>query len=250
MVKKDINNIIHLWKDYKNFFDKEYVIQDDDFKIINPIFRIGNDYSFMVDISTTKIIKISDHFFSVHDTKEKPVYLGDFLNLVHPEDLNFIRFAENWGLEQILELEEKNTYKLGYVVRMKGEDNQYELFYHQTFYEFGPNDKIRYCLHHNTKFKYFKVPLKNLVCILNVNTNEFITTVRYDSITNDISNILSRRQMDFVSEILKGLTDKEIANKFFISYNTARTHRRNIHKKLGAKNTAELIKVVHELGVV
>ena len=250
MQKKKINNIIHLWKDYKYFFDKEYTIKNEDFKHENSIFRIGNDYSFMVDIASTKILKITDHFFSVHDTKEKPVYLGDFLNLVHPEDLEFIRFAENWGLEKILELKEKNTYKLGYVVRMKGEDGRYELFYHQTFYKFGPNGKIRFCIHHNTKFKHFKAPLKYLAGILDVKTNEFVTHVRYDFLTNDISTILSKRQMDFVSEILKGLTDKEIADKLFISYNTARTHRRNIHKKLGAKNTAELIKVVNELGVV
>ena len=83
-----------------------------------------------------------------------------------------------------------------------------------------------------------------------MNTNEFVESVRYDFIKNDISDILSKRQMDFISEIMKGLTDKEIAEKFFISYNTARTHRRNIHKKLGAKNTAELIKIAHELGVV
>lgn len=250
MKKKDINSIIRLWKDYNIFFDKDYIIKDDDFKIMNSIFRIGNDYSFMVDIATTKILKMTNHFYKIHDTKEKPIHLGDFLSLVHPEDLEFIRFAENWGLEKILEFEEKNVYKLGYVVRMKGEDGRYELFYHQTFYEFGPNGKIRFCIHHNTKFKYFKAPLKYLAGILNVNTNEFVTNVRYDFLTKDISNILSKRQMDFVSEILKGLTDKEIADKLFISYNTARTHRRNINKKLGAKNTAELIKVVNDLGVV
>ena len=250
MQKKKINNIIHLWKDYNYFLDKDYTIKEEDFRIEDSIFRIGNDYSFIVDIATTKILKISEHFYKIHDTKEKPVYLGDFFYIIHPEDLEFIRFAESWGLEKILELKEKNAYKLGYVVRMKGEDGRYELFYHQTFYKFGPNGKIRFCIHHNTKFKHFKAPLKYLAGILDVKTNEFVTYVRYDFIKNDISEILSNRQMDFLAEIMKGRTDKEIADKLFISFNTARTHRRNIQKKLGVKNTAELIKVVNELGIV
>lgn len=250
MIKKDINSIIRLWMDYNNFFDKEYVINADDYKVMNSIFRIGNDYSFMIDMRRAKIIKITDHFLKIHNREEKPAKLEDLLRLVHPKDLAFIRFAENWGLENVLELKEKNTYKLGYVIRMKGKDNKYELFYHQTFYEFSPNGKIRYCIHNNTRFKYFKAPLKYLAVILNVNTNDFILSVRYDFLSNGKSRILSKRQMDIVSELVNGLTDKEIANKLFISYNTARTHRRDIHKRLGVKNTAELINVVNELGVV
>ena len=73
-MKNNINHIIRLWKDYNIFFDKDYIINEDDFKILNPIFRIGNDYSFMIDISTTKIIKLSEHFFDIHHTKEKPLH--------------------------------------------------------------------------------------------------------------------------------------------------------------------------------
>jgi DNA-binding CsgD family transcriptional regulator len=51
----------------------------------------------------------------------------------------------------------------------------------------------------------------------------------------------SEREKEIIRYLAKGLTSKQIANQLHISYETARTHRKNILKKAGLINTAQLI---------
>ncbi|MGM0530442.1 MAG: response regulator transcription factor [Bacteroidota bacterium] len=49
---------------------------------------------------------------------------------------------------------------------------------------------------------------------------------------------ISRREIDIIKFISKGLSVKQIADKLFISEKTARTHVQNIHAKTGLHNNA------------
>ena len=51
---------------------------------------------------------------------------------------------------------------------------------------------------------------------------------------------LSKRELDIIYHIVKGLSYGEIAEKLFISKLTVHTHVKNIYRKLGAKNRIEL----------
>ncbi|MFK8165696.1 MAG: response regulator [Lewinella sp.] len=57
---------------------------------------------------------------------------------------------------------------------------------------------------------------------------------------------LSRREKDVLRLIVDEHTTQEIANKLFISFGTVETHRRNILSKLGARNTAGLVRITLE----
>lgn len=52
---------------------------------------------------------------------------------------------------------------------------------------------------------------------------------------------LSKREMEIVSLISKGLTSQEIADAINLSVLTINTHRRNILRKLNIKNTAMMV---------
>ena len=54
---------------------------------------------------------------------------------------------------------------------------------------------------------------------------------------------LTEREMEILREVCEGATNKEIAEKLFISVRTVDAHRRNIMKKLGVKNSVQLVKV-------
>lgn len=56
----------------------------------------------------------------------------------------------------------------------------------------------------------------------------------------DTTDVLSDREKDIVIGVVKGLTNKEIADKLFISVNTVTTHRRNIARKLDIHSPAGL----------
>ncbi len=55
---------------------------------------------------------------------------------------------------------------------------------------------------------------------------------------------LTRKEKEVVKWILDGRTSKEIALEMVISINTVGTHRKNILKKLGARNTTDMIKIL------
>jgi DNA-binding NarL/FixJ family response regulator len=52
--------------------------------------------------------------------------------------------------------------------------------------------------------------------------------------------MLSEREKDVIVCVVKGMTNKAIADKLFISINTVTTHRRNIAKKLNIHSSAGL----------
>ncbi len=57
---------------------------------------------------------------------------------------------------------------------------------------------------------------------------------------------LSVREIEVLGLIMQGYTNNDIAEKLFISFETVRSHRKNILLKTGAKNTASLINYYHQ----
>ncbi len=57
---------------------------------------------------------------------------------------------------------------------------------------------------------------------------------------------LSLREIEVIGLIMEGYTNNDIAEKLFISYETVKSHRKNILLKTGAKNTAALINYYHQ----
>jgi DNA-binding NarL/FixJ family response regulator len=52
---------------------------------------------------------------------------------------------------------------------------------------------------------------------------------------------VSEREMEIIKLIAEGLSNKEVADKLFLSTHTVTTHRKNIMNKLGVNNTAGLV---------
>jgi len=61
---------------------------------------------------------------------------------------------------------------------------------------------------------------------------------------------LTSREKEILALIIKEYTTEEIANSIFISVKTVEAHRSNLIQKLGVKNTAGLVRVAFEKGLV
>ncbi len=53
---------------------------------------------------------------------------------------------------------------------------------------------------------------------------------------------ITPREQEILALITEGLTSKEIATKLFLSHSTIESHKKNIMKKIGAKNIADMIR--------
>ena len=61
---------------------------------------------------------------------------------------------------------------------------------------------------------------------------------------------LTSREKEILDLIIKEYTTEEIAEKIFISVKTVESHRSNLIQKLGVKNSAGLVRVAFEKGLI
>jgi DNA-binding NarL/FixJ family response regulator len=60
---------------------------------------------------------------------------------------------------------------------------------------------------------------------------------------------LTPREIEIIKLVKKGLFSQDIADKVNLSLFTVKTHRRNIHFKIGTETTADLIRFANENGI-
>lgn len=86
--------------------------------------------------------------------------------------------------------------------------------------------------------EYYSEQLKNIVM------NNVFQEKR-----DDVS-MVTKREKEVLELIAQGLTNKAISEKLFLSDHTVVSHRKNLISKFNAKNTAELVKITMEKGLI
>lgn len=61
---------------------------------------------------------------------------------------------------------------------------------------------------------------------------------------------LSNREYEILVEISRGLSNKEIGEKLFVSESTVKTHISNLFLKLNAKRRTQAIQIAKELNII
>ena len=68
--------------------------------------------------------------------------------------------------------------------------------------------------------------------------------------TNKLSEPLSPKELKTLQLLVIGLTNKEIAEKAFVSPNTVKTHIKKIYEKMGINSRAQAINRARELDLI
>jgi DNA-binding NarL/FixJ family response regulator len=68
--------------------------------------------------------------------------------------------------------------------------------------------------------------------------------------SEEASAQLSARERDVIGLIAKGATNREIAQRLFLSPHTIKEHTSAIYRKLGVRNRAEAVKKAQRLGII
>jgi ATP/maltotriose-dependent transcriptional regulator MalT len=61
---------------------------------------------------------------------------------------------------------------------------------------------------------------------------------------------ITRRELEILELISKGMSNREIAEKLFVSENTVKTHSSRIFDKLRAKRRTQAVQIGKELGLI
>jgi DNA-binding CsgD family transcriptional regulator len=59
-----------------------------------------------------------------------------------------------------------------------------------------------------------------------------------------LHEFLTKRENEILAELLQGASNKDIARRFAISLGAVAQHRAQIIRKFGARNTADLVRIV------
>jgi DNA-binding CsgD family transcriptional regulator len=78
--------------------------------------------------------------------------------------------------------------------------------------------------------------------------DRLIREVRFDVQENGYT--FSKRELDILSLISKGLNSTEIGEELFISYHTVNTHRKNMLHRTNCKNSLELVSYAKNKGLM
>ena len=76
------------------------------------------------------------------------------------------------------------------------------------------------------------------------------TMARENAKAEALGKILSRREQEVLTQVIAGLTSREIAEFYGIGLRTVEFHRANVMAKLGATNTAELVAQARLRGMI
>jgi len=250
---------------YLNFSDELHYLKketdiEDISRFLKYMYRFQKDSYFF-----------SDHLFFVVDyTKRKySVIAGPFLQTIsyHPRDLL------DGGLDFLITILQKDDFAV---------INKKIFSSNATFFAASPHDdhnkyifETNYRVH-GKKGDFFsvlqkgsyitdavtKLPLYGFGICINITAFKKDTSMvqvisryndnnrksNYEHISTDYyypdeeANLLTARETEILKWIAEGLSSKQIADKFKLSHNTIMNHRKNMLRKVNAKNVAELIK--------
>lgn len=71
-----------------------------------------------------------------------------------------------------------------------------------------------------------------------------------EQFTLPIHHKLTKRELEILRNITMGLTNAKIAEKLFISDRTVHNHRNNLMRKLEVHNTADMVRIAIEAGIL
>ncbi len=92
--------------------------------------------------------------------------------------------------------------------------------------------------------------LDNYLGRVSFRKGDFVTTFSSSEMQLKKQDIFSDREIDVLKMLLRGYESKQIGEKLFISSNTVDNHRKNMIRKLGARDTTALVQLTKLLGIL
>ena len=169
---------------------------------------------------------------------------------MHPEDREFVAssLALSIELQESLPLEKAELVQINIYLRMLDKDKNYRWVLMQFPKRlYNENGKVISTLILVTDLSHFPKNFSRMLTLIDASNKKsifFATQVDNKKfISLDIPQI-SKRELEILQLMVRGLNSPQIAENLFLSYHTIENHKRNLRRKTNTKTTAELIDFV------
>lgn len=213
-------------------------------EIVSSIFTAGPSYFYVIDFFDMSVSRMSRGIKNIHGLEPETVMFNDILGLIHPDDLDFVAKMELYILDMIrYKFPDKVlSYKAAYCFRMKTADGSYKLFLHQGLQlTLDDNGGIAKALNIHTDISHITKVNNYKLSIISINGEPSYMDIDIYSPTEK-NTVFTKRETEILKLLAEGLTTNQIAHKLHLSFDTVKTHRRNMLAKSGLQTTTQLVK--------
>jgi DNA-binding CsgD family transcriptional regulator len=210
----------------------------------------NNQFFYIGDVVLFNIIYTSKRSLDMMGIEPAVLSGINYFQSAHPDERN----RHNLGRTMLLMLaHELYTEEKGYRIFssnywMKNAEGKYSNFLMQfyIYYSTIPYKSV-FAVKVQTNIDRFKMHKHGYHYYIGTDLSNF----RYpDLALLNLGNGFSTREFDIINLLEKGHSSEQIAQKLFLSPNTVNTHRRNILRKSGKANMAELLHELREQGLL
>lgn len=255
MKKKHL--LIDVWNDYADVLNNKHQILSSPSieNIIGEMFALGEFYYYVINIGNSTLSNHHPNILKMHGIKNYPDNLDEIIDLIHPDDLDFVMNAERMCLEKMKEIDGfkyQQQLKSSYCFRMRTAKGNYEMFHHQALHtQKDENGKLLQAVNIHTNIQHITSENPYTVLLSGIGGRTDFHQMHYKkNFTDQPKESLSKRELEILNYITKGYSASEIAKLLHISFYTVRTHRKNILRKTNSKNTSDLMRNCFQWGLI
>jgi len=249
MEKEGIDKVLNVWESHNKILKpvkKELYL--DIIEQVANLFAAGSYYYYIFNFETMKMDFVHDGTEKVLGIKADKLTLDSLLGRLHPEDIEKMHekesLAANFLLNKISR-EDLPHYKVVYFMRILHSDGTYRTILHQSKTLVVSNEgKVQQVLGIHTDVSYLNIAFDHKVSFISDKKPSYYaleTGDEYKRLDRSYSKLLTSREKEIIKKLSEGKNFNEIAVSLFLSPHTINTHKRNILRKVGCKNTTELV---------
>lgn len=224
-------------------------------KIIGEMFAIGQFYYYVLNLANSTLSNHDPNLLPMHGLKKFPKHLKEIIELIHPDDIEFVLQAERMTIEKIQEIgwEHQLNLKCSYCFRMKTGKGNYEMFHHQALHTLkDENGRLHQSINIHTNIHHITQKNPYTVLVVGIGERNDFHQMQYRNNENiELPHVeLTKRETEILSLLALGKSSRQMSEMLDISYHTITTHRKNILAKTNCNKVSELVKKAFEWALI
>lgn len=224
---------------------------------MNRLLPESGHYYYLYDTVSHEIVYVSESIESILGITREEFNLKTLFKRVHHEDRRHILASEVLFCQFFsshISQSEYTSYTTSYCFRVFTASGECHLALHQGIaYDIDRNGFIRYMLYVDRLIEHSVVNNSMLVSFRSKNGSPSYLGIDPYNTTSSISPVtfvFTKREEEILRLLSKGLTAEKIAETLHVSFNTIRTHKQNLLRKAGVRNSIELVAMAIKMGIL
>jgi len=216
-------------------------------KKLLSFFQVGDYYYYILNLTNASVELVSNEIETVLGYHPSLFNLEFYLNKVHPEDQPYLLNFENYGANfyRQLPIDKILKYNARYNFRVQKSNGQYIRVLHQAMVlQHDAAGRSIITISVDTDITHLKLEGKPTLSFIGLEGEPSyidVDVAELFSPANSGKDVLTKREKEILYLMIDGKLNKEISDILSISYETVKTHRKNMVQKAGVKNAGELI---------